>query len=99
MGSDVGECGSSYGVPSMPALFHRILRCDPESARGVTSTSCIANRSTTSPSIHRTSRRLVRSVMRAGSCGVAPAFVEMLVRELEWIRSGSNAAGRIGEGR
>ncbi|WGT64775.1 hypothetical protein [Variovorax paradoxus] len=41
------------------------------------------------------SKRVVRSVVRAGSPGVGFALVVMLLRELLWIRSGSCAGARL----
>lgn len=59
------------------------------------STACAAKRTSTSPSSQRISSFVVRSVMRGGPPGVGLALVEMLLRELLWIRSGSCAEARL----
>lgn len=60
----------------------------------VTSTSCAANRTSTSPSTHRITSLLVRSITRAGARPSGSALVLSVVRVLLWMRSGSWAAGR-----
>lgn len=60
-------------------------------ALGLMSIACATKRTSTSPSSHLTSNRVVRSVMRAGLPGVVLALVVTLLRELLWIRSGSCA--------
>lgn len=63
---------------------------------GVTSTSCAANRTSTSPSSQRMTSLLVRSITRAGVRPVRSALVLSVVRVLLWMKSGSVvAAGMV----
>ena len=93
----VEELGFSFGSGRAPV--HRPLLSRRVPLLGVTSMTVALNRRATSPSIHRISSFDVRSVMRASVRPLGSALVAMLVRVLWWIRSGSAAAGRIGEGR
>ena len=58
----------------------------------VTSACCAANRTSTSPSSHRMTSLLVRSVTRAGVRPVGSALVLSVVRVLLWMKSGSFVA-------
>lgn len=73
---------------------HRVRPSLTRLLGGVMLTACATKRTSTSPSIHRMSRRAVRSVVCAGSPGLPLALVVMLFRELLWIRSGSSAGAR-----